>query len=77
MHLQSSINHSSQKLHWTEKSSIKLLIMNYISRTNISQPVHTQFSLMLNQGVCRIYLYGILDNLAKYILSTSYAVKNE
>jgi len=51
--------------------------MNYISRTNISQPVHTQFSLMLNQGVCRIYLYGILDNLAKDILSTSYAVKNE
>ena len=51
MHLQSSINHSSQKLHWTEKSSIKRLIMNYISRTNISQPVHTQFSLMLNQGV--------------------------
>jgi hypothetical protein len=50
--------------------------MNYISRINIFQPVHTQFSLTLNQSIRRIYMYGILDNLAKDILSTSYAVKN-
>jgi len=50
--------------------------LNLISKTYISQPVHTQFSLLLNQGVRSINLYGILDNLTKDIFSTSYAVKN-
>jgi hypothetical protein len=51
--------------------------MNSISKTNISQLVHTQFSSLLNQGVCSIYLYGIIDNLAKENLSNSYVVKNK